>query len=209
MPRRRMPVRIVVSLLWTFQAVPLVAAAAPIAIRVLACGGGTSIIVHLPICSVQTLVSFPPVARPPVIYGLVQPSCGVRCIGLGRIVVISCCTSLASSISQPRILCLAHVLQNDLTPHVGLTDSTSMLHKPLNVELRALIVLHGSLRGALLRHVVVVVCIFARWPAVVPDLVAGRRVVLRVEEAICVLNVVTLLPELVVRTPRIVQVHVC
>mmetsp|Transcript_49179 Transcript_49179/g.114773 ORF Transcript_49179/g.114773 Transcript_49179/m.114773 type:complete len:251 (+) Transcript_49179:3559-4311(+) len=169
-PRRWMPIRVVISLLRALQTVALVIPG--IAIGVLASRGGSAILINLLVRRVKALVPLALKAVLIEIQRLVVSSLDFGCLLLCWVIVITSSRVRSSAIAKRRIVSVAHVLQNDLAVQVRMTNSTSMLIVPFDVELRTLIELHGSEGRAFFGDIIIVVLVLAGRLAVIPNLVA-------------------------------------
>ena len=207
-PRRGMPIRIIVPLLRTFQAVALLPTATAVAVRILPRRGRSTIFLYLPVGSVEALVALARNASLVEVQGFVVSSRSLCGPLLGGIVVIATGSVLACAIAKIAILVFIHILQDYLALQVRVASATAVLVMPFDIQLGVLIELHGPFCSTLLSHIVVVVPVLAGGLAVISDLISRSGVVLRVEETIGVLHVVALLVQLVVGATRVVQVHV-
>jgi len=196
-PRRGMPIWIIVPLLRAFQAVALLPTATAVAVRILPRRGRSTIFLHLPVGSVEALVALSGNASLVEVQRLVVSSRRLGGPLLRGIVVIATGCVLACAIAKIAILFFIHILQNNLALQVRVANATAVLVMPFDIQLGALIELHGPLRGTLLSHIVVVVAVLAGGLAVISDLVSRSGVVLGVKETIGVLHVVALLAQLV------------
>mmetsp|Transcript_49178 Transcript_49178/g.114762 ORF Transcript_49178/g.114762 Transcript_49178/m.114762 type:complete len:340 (+) Transcript_49178:3289-4308(+) len=169
-PRRWVPVGVVISLLRALQTVALVIPG--IAIGVLASRGGSAILINLLVRRVKALVPLALKAVLIEIQRLVVSSLDFGCLLLCWVIVITSSRVRSSAIAKRRIVSVAHVLQNDLAVQVRMTNSTSMLIVPFDVELRTLIELHGSEGRAFFGDIIIVVLVLAGRLAVIPNLVA-------------------------------------
>ena len=179
-----------------------------VAVWVLSGGGGAPVRLDLLVSCVEALVALPLIAGLVVIQRLMIAPGHFSCRLLGGVLIVTTCGVLVRAIPEIGIVGVGHVLQDDLAVKVGMTHAAAVLHVPVDVEFGALVILHGPFGGTLLRHVIVVVLVLARWLAIVADLIARGCIVLRVEQAIGVLHVVALLTQLVVGASGAVEVHV-
>mmetsp|Transcript_51188 Transcript_51188/g.146141 ORF Transcript_51188/g.146141 Transcript_51188/m.146141 type:complete len:240 (+) Transcript_51188:477-1196(+) len=209
MPGCWVPVRVVITLLWTLETVPVPSILVPV--RVLPRGCGTAVVPHVLISRVQPLVPFTSFASQVVVQRLVLPQARVGGRGGLRRLGLPACRVLVATlraIPEARVVVLGHVLEDHLAAHIALPKPTAMLHVPLHIELRALIEGHHALHCTPRGCIVVAVTVLADRSAVVTNLVARLIVVLRVEDAVCIVHRVALLGKLVVGASRVVQVDV-
>mmetsp|Transcript_136410 Transcript_136410/g.291319 ORF Transcript_136410/g.291319 Transcript_136410/m.291319 type:complete len:216 (+) Transcript_136410:3586-4233(+) len=209
MPRRGMPVGVVVPLLRALETMAVVRIA--IATRILPCGSRSSVVAHLLIRGVEALVPLTLLASQVVVQRLMLAKGGISCrlVVWGLIPAPSCVlVATFGAIPKTYVVLTRHVLYNDLATHVGMANTTAVLCMPLDVELGALVEGHDALHRPRLCFIIISVGVLADRLAVVPDLVTTLPIVLRVEEAIVVLHVVALLRELVVGAAGVIQIDI-
>mmetsp|Transcript_76183 Transcript_76183/g.131858 ORF Transcript_76183/g.131858 Transcript_76183/m.131858 type:complete len:250 (-) Transcript_76183:219-968(-) len=178
-PRRWMPVRIVITFFWAFQTMTLTSII--IAVRILACCCGSTVVPDILICSVKTFVSLAILAGKIELQRFVLSSGGISSPFFGwRFLLATCYILIATFCSIPDlgVVALAHVLQNHLALCIRAAGTTSVLGEPLYIQLRALIVLHDPLHGAFLTLIVVPISILTSWLAIVTYLVPSCSIVL-------------------------------
>mmetsp|Transcript_88340 Transcript_88340/g.258209 ORF Transcript_88340/g.258209 Transcript_88340/m.258209 type:complete len:231 (-) Transcript_88340:420-1112(-) len=120
MPRRRMPVGVVVALLWALEAVALPRVV--VSARVLARGSGAHAPSQVPVCGVEALVALALPAIKVEVQGLVLTKGRLAGLGLGRGLLLPARSVLGASlgaITNARVVALTRVLQDELADDVG------------------------------------------------------------------------------------------
>mmetsp|Transcript_49458 Transcript_49458/g.115409 ORF Transcript_49458/g.115409 Transcript_49458/m.115409 type:complete len:253 (-) Transcript_49458:32-790(-) len=199
MPRCRMPVGVVVPLLRTLQAMPVIRIAVPI--WVLSRGGCPTVITNVLVGRVQALLALTLLAIQIELQGLMLSQRRLCSLQGDRRLLLTASSVLVAAlgaIAYARVVFVAHILQDHLANHVWLPEPTAVLNHPLNVQLRTLVVGHAPLHGTRLGCIVVAVLVLAHGLAIVANLIAALRVVLRIKKAVLVLRIVLLLAQLVV-----------
>mmetsp|Transcript_7474 Transcript_7474/g.13029 ORF Transcript_7474/g.13029 Transcript_7474/m.13029 type:complete len:538 (-) Transcript_7474:219-1832(-) len=172
MPRRWVPVGIVVPLLRALEAMALIVACRVVAARILPRSCGASIVLNVLVGREKALVALALIACLVEVQGLVVSPRHFGGLLLCGSVVITAGRVRACAIAQGRIVGFAHVLQDDLTTQVRVPHAAAMLHVPVDVQLRALVELHGTQSRPFHRYIIVVVPVLTGRLAIVADLIA-------------------------------------
>mmetsp|Transcript_55256 Transcript_55256/g.139624 ORF Transcript_55256/g.139624 Transcript_55256/m.139624 type:complete len:365 (+) Transcript_55256:157-1251(+) len=224
-PVGRVPIGVVVPLLWTLQA-------SAVAIPVLPRRCRTDVIVEVLVCHIEAFVTLPfPASIVRLECLMATPDRIPRLIPVGPLSVsgVTACRPAAAAVGgvlavteawQAAVIIvavaivahvrLAHVLDHHLASRVGAWGATTVLKRKLDCELGAVVIVHHPFLRPFLRGIVVArstPCL-AIWHAIVADLVPTRCVVLRIEQTVLILCIVVYLCKLVVRSPWAVHVDV-
>lgn len=186
LPGSGRPVGVEIALLGALQAIAVVGVSVGVLASSLSRRGGSSCVL---ICQEESCVAVAlsacVVPRQGLVLSTYSSQESIVCVVSNSVAVVvsnGVRSSLLGSVANPRA---AHVLQDHVAVYVVVSRAASVLHGPLDLQERSLVVGHR-----------------------VSPLVASLRVVLRVEETVLVLSILILLIQLVVRSARGVEVAI-